>query len=172
MMKASISLMDKIVEDCAGPLVESGYAKMRGFSFQRDTGENVLLVAFQQSKDKPLDGLRFTVNLGVMNKALAAEQELSLTKLSAFDCHLQTRLGNVMPCMNDRWWVLNNSTLIDVSTEVVGAITTWAVPYLDRYKTNADLVTLWSSGSSPGLTAKTRDDYLKSLIRLSSLAAR
>jgi hypothetical protein len=77
---------------------------------------------------------------------------------------LGQRIGILMPGRPDKWWEISEATPVDaLASEVSGVIATEGAPYVLRYLNANDLVALWESGKSPGLTETQRVRYLEKL---------
>jgi hypothetical protein len=80
------------------------------------------------------------VNLGVYFPAVAelvGDQPLRSAP-SEMHCHLRQRIGFLMPDPGDFWWeVRYGSPLLEVADEVLAAVTTLAIPWLDAHSTYA-----------------------------------
>ena len=145
-----------------------GYRKSSA-SFQRAIGDVVHLVEVQGSSANVADDARFTINIGVFAPALDYEDVREFTKASISEAHWRMRLGDLLPSRQDLWWRV--SSLGDAeaaAVEIRELIERSALPTLARLPDLTSLVSVWKSGSSPGLT----DGYrVKLLSRLPTSAA-
>ena len=134
-------------------LKDAGYTK-RGTSFSSAKDGNVRIVAFQRSSASSASAIKFTVNLGVISSELLRrwDPEKDPSKASIWDTHIRERIGALMPARRDRWWTVTSSSVAAVVDEVVNLIATLAIPFLQQHSRDSDLVALWKTGRSPGLT--------------------
>ena len=93
------------------------------------------LISFQANKWSTAEELTFTVNLSVIDRALA-EQELgrgakpTATGIYWFE-HRHERLGLLLADPQDRWWpVLSDAPTSTVAADVVRAIADHGLPWL------------------------------------------
>jgi Domain of unknown function (DUF4304) len=126
---------------------------------------NVAILAFQRSNDSTSKAIKFTINLGIVCGALLDPEGLSLAKARDVDGHLRQRIGAFLPDHPDKWWVIDESTNVQQLTkEIADLVVEKAAPFLLRYVKFDELLTLWQSGQSPGLTEGARVRYLDELI--------
>jgi hypothetical protein len=125
---------------------------------------NAGLIEFQKSTKSSRDKIIFTVNLAVICGALLEPGQPSLEKARCTNAHLRQRIGMLMPGRQDKWWEISESTAVDALTsEVSEVIASDGAPFVVRYLDVNELVALWASGKSPGLTETQRVRYLEKL---------
>jgi len=139
---------------------------LRGTVFRNALAGNVSIIEFHKSRDSSADAIKFTVNLGVISGELLRrwDHELDILKENVWSAHLRSRIGEFLSTPQDLWWIIADD--VDTPTieaEVCDLITSEAVPFLSRHATDADLVRLWRTGQSPGLTEGQRDRNLGQL---------
>jgi hypothetical protein len=123
---------------------------LRALGFKGSGGRYVLpdderwqLVAFQGNRYNRADRVSFTVNLTAADKAKWAQtraDQMWLPEQPTGNSHFPVdkmiliRLGNLLPPLGeDRWWdVTPDRTTAPVSSEVLGAIETFGIPWLQK----------------------------------------
>jgi hypothetical protein len=145
--------------------------KVEAFGFRRRdnllriTGQgNSGLIEFQRSTKNSKERLLFTVNLAVVCGELLEPDEPPVDKARSPNGHLRERIGRLLPVRQDKWWEITVRTDSNaLAAEVSELIAREAVPYVVRFLDTKELVALWRSGMSPGLTEFQRNRYLGSL---------
>lgn len=144
-----------------------GFAR-RGHRFARWVGRNCELVDFQRSPHSTDSRYEFYVNLGVLSGAIYVF-ELGVrppTIPSAEAVHWSIRLGRLLPRRVDWGWAIENTGQIsDLATEVVSAIESHGILWLDKHISDQDLLEVWSRMLDTHATGDIRP-----LLRLSVLA--
>lgn len=156
----------RIVNAAAALLTAHGFKKRRtAFRNAHDDG-NVSIVEFQKSRDSLADAVKFTVNLGVISGELLRrwDGELDISKETVWSAHLRSRIGDFLSPPQDLWWIIaDGADTRTIEAEVCDLITSEALPFLSQHSTDADLVRLWRTGQSPGLTEGQRERNLAQL---------
>lgn len=152
----------------APPLRLRGFSR-RGQSFTRWDRKNCQVINFQVWKERSTDSTTvFTVNLGVFSGALFwFETGLMKPKKSPSVeiCHWRTRLGNLLPDRQDKWWSIEqDSEIPSISEEILSAMEAHALPVLGHLDRDEALRELWLTGSSPGLNDFERLKHLSALL--------
>jgi Domain of unknown function (DUF4304) len=131
----------------------AGYTK-RGTSFRIENDGNIRIIDFQRSAESSASAIKFTVNLGVISGELLRkwDPEKDLSKEGIWGAHLRERIGALTPAKEDRWWTVTSLPVADIKEEVADLLATLAIPFLRQHARDSDLVTLWKTGRSPGLT--------------------
>ncbi|MGV3455588.1 MAG: DUF4304 domain-containing protein [Sphingobium phenoxybenzoativorans] len=134
-------------------LKDAGFTK-RGTSFRIESGGNVQIIDFQRSSDSSASAIKFTVNLGVISGELLRkwDPEKVLSKEGVWSAHLRERIGALTPAKEDKWWTVTSFPVANIKEEVANLIATLAVPFLRQHAHDSDLIALWQTGRSPGLT--------------------
>lgn len=134
-------------------LKDAGYTK-RGTGFRSDKDGNIRIVDFQRSSESSASAIKFTVNLGVISSELLRrwDPEKDPSKEGIWGAHLRQRLGALTPANEDKWWTIMPSSDATIRDEIVDLIATLAIPFLQQHSYDSDLIALWKTGRSPGLT--------------------
>lgn len=134
-------------------LRDAGYSK-RGTCFRIKSDGNVGMIDFQRSSDSSASAIKFTVNLGVVSGELLRrwDPEKDLMKEGISGAHLRERIGVLMPEKEDRWWTVTSLPVAAIKAEVANLIATLVVPFVRQHAHDSDLIALWRTGRSPGLT--------------------
>jgi len=134
-------------------LKDAGYTK-RGTGFRGEKDGNIRIVDFQRSSESSASAIKFTVNLGVISGELLRrwDPEKAPSKEGIWGAHLRERIGALMPANEDRWWTVTSSPAAAIGEEVADLIATLVIPFLQEHSRDSDLVALWKTGRSPGLT--------------------
>lgn len=158
------SEMNEAVAGILSLLTPMGFKKSGNLA-RLIAGSNAAIVAFQRSKDSTSEAIKFTVNLAIVCGALLDPEGVALAKARDIDGHLRQRIGAFLPGHPDQWWIIDKSTNVQqLIKEVAGLVLEKAAPFLLRYVKSDELVSLWQSGESPGLTEAARARYLDELI--------
>jgi hypothetical protein len=155
----------RIVNAAAALLTAHGFKK-RGTAFRNAHDGNVSIVEFQKSRESSADAVKFTVNLGVISGELLRrwDDELDISKETVWSAHLRSRIGDFLSTPQDFWWIIaDGADTRTIEAEVCDLITSEALPFLSQHSTDADLVRLWRTGQSPGLTEGQRERNLAKL---------
>jgi|SRR5882762_3458305 len=153
--------LDRIIEITAAEVAPLGFAR-RGTILRKFSQGNSGIIEFQKSIKNSGDKLLFTVNLAVICGELLEPEQPQLDKARSLDAHLRQRIGMLLSSRPDKWWEV--SAAIDVSAlanEISSLIFNEAAPYIERYLDTGELIALWESGKSPGLTETQRVKYLE-----------
>lgn len=160
-----------IFEDSLERIVVTTYQKLQAQGFRRRGATiraiahgNAALIEFQKSAKSSRECIEFTVNLGVICGELLDQDQSSIAAAKIVDAHVRRRIGEFLPGRPDKWWVLNDRTDINaVAAEISDLITSQGAPYLLGLLEIGELIALWETGESPGLTEIQRVKYLKEL---------
>lgn len=152
-------------------MVETTSKKVNGLGFHRQGSilrvvrhNSAGIIEFQKSTKSSGDKILFTVNLAVICGALLEPDQPSLEKARSTEAHLRQRIGMLMPGRPDQWWEISESVEVGaLASEVSEVIATEGAPYVARYLDVNELVALWETGKSPGLTETQRMRYLTRL---------
>lgn len=153
-------LANKIRNFLGDALKAAGFQKKGKNGFLRQCEDVLQFIEFQKSVKTSDSSLTFSINLGVYSQRLAREGE----KPEVASCHWRTRLGNLMPAPQDRWWdVESEDDAGKASREVLSLLTDYGLPMLDQISSTSRLKELWRKNQSPGLTQFQRQEYLRML---------
>ena len=165
-------MMPRAVLDTAlGQVVEITAKKVEKLGFRRQGSilrilkqGNAGIIEFQKSTSNNSNRIFFTVNLAVICGVLLEPDQPSLEKARSMNAHLRQRIGMLMPGRPDKWWEISEASTVGIlASEVSEVIATEGAPYVVRYLDVNELVALWESGRSPGLTETQRVRYLEKL---------
>ena len=155
--------LDLVIDETAKKICGLGFRR-RGSLLRAVSQGNAGLVEFQKSTKSSADHILFTVNLAVVCGALLEPEQSSLEKVRSPEAHLRQRVGMLMPGRPDKWWEIRNGVDVGaLADEVSTLIATDAAPYVARYLDPGELIALWETGQSPGLTETQRVRYLEKL---------
>jgi hypothetical protein len=134
-------------------LKAAGYTK-RGASFRNESDGNVRIIDFQRSSESSALAIKFTVNLSVISGELLRkwDPEKDVAKEGVWGAHLRERIGALTLANEDRWWTVTSVPVAGIKEEVADLIATLVVPFLQQHARDSDLIALWKTGRSPGLT--------------------
>ena len=150
----------ELVRTIALKLKDRGFTR-NGVKLQVKSDRNFGIIEFQRSTSSSAEGLRFTVNLGII---LGDLLDRSTRTPGMMFAHVRQRLGHLMPDPSDRWWQLDAATQVDtLAGELASALIESGVPFIERYLKTQEVVSLWESGRSPGLTETQRNRLLTRL---------
>ena len=124
------------------------------------------MIGFQRSTASTANAIKFTVNFGVISKELLRrwDPDRDINKELISTAHLRERIGTLMLDRTDHWWTINlDSSFPEVANNVSGLIIELVVPWLEKYASDANLLALWRSGQSPGLTDGRREQLIVEL---------
>jgi hypothetical protein len=122
------------------------------------------IIEFQKSTTSSNDCIRFTINLALACGALLEPDQPTLEKIRSPEAHLRLRIGMLMPGRPDMWWEIKDAADVsELAEEISTLIATAGAPYVVRYLDRKELISLWESGQSPGLTESQRVRYLHRL---------
>ena len=125
---------------------------------------NAAIINFQRSRWNSSESIAFTVNLSVVCGLLLDPDRVSVKTAKEYEGHLRKRIGWFMPDRRDKWWEISCATkAVVISADIANLIVQTAVPYLERHVRTEDLVDLWKSGESPGISEHLRVKYLATL---------
>jgi len=151
-------IRNRIRESLAPPLLDHGFHG-RSSTFSREVGDVVHLIQLQPADDNSPAGARFTVNVAVWVPKLASTPTASVA-----DAHWTVRLGQLDPDNTIQWWQADDFDMADAAArDMVLRIQADAIPALERLGSTRDLLALWKTGSSPGLTRLQADRFRQRL---------
>ncbi len=152
------ALLDGIGRD----LKTHGFTK-RGNAFQRVASGNSAIVEVQRSQSSTSGTIRFTINVGIVCGRLLDEYQPDVDKAGSMQAHLRMRIGALQPEPIDQWWDLDGATDIGILGTQLRPLLDVATHFLLDHADDAQLVALWESGQSPGLTDGQRQRMLSEL---------
>lgn len=125
-----------------------GYRK-RGRSLVLDTGDLFHVINFQGSQWGSADSGQFTINLGVIwpffhEKYLSQPMPPNPASAKPSVAH---RIGFLLPQNEDIWWPVHRNTRTDLlAAEMQCVLSNFALPFLKRFGTVAQLVSELQNG--------------------------
>jgi Domain of unknown function (DUF4304) len=159
-----------LFRDMVSKIIAPGLKQYRfsgkGFTFYHLSESNWGLIGFQKSKKEDPEKLNFTVNLGVASGRLLKffSPPALRKKPEIWDCHWRIRLGLLING-SDIWWTIERGTSIDeLGKELLSLLINLAIPEINYYIKDTNLINLWLSERSPSLTEFQRLLYLSVLI--------
>jgi hypothetical protein len=148
-----VTVLQRLQEALAG----LGF-KRCGSTFRKESGDVVHLVSLQSSQSSTASTLRFTINLAVSVPRLGGQTD------DVWSAQWRERIGAVMPDPRDRWWNVSSPREAEaVAQEMAEALVEYGLPAQGHISSAADLLRLWESGKSPGLTAVQAARYVDQL---------
>jgi hypothetical protein len=136
----------------ASLLVPLGYRR-RGMIFSRKTCDMIHMVGLQSSQDSTREVVIVTVNLAAVSVPLADALWGATRRLSVWDAHWDYRLGHLTPYRADKWWSVRSPEEAEaLGDEIAVLLRDYGLPALASVETSAQLLALWRSGWSPGIT--------------------
>jgi len=167
-MKPSEKFNQLVSKGVAPLLKEHGFVRS-GLNFRREGDDTIALITIQKSRKSSKDHILFTINLGIASRLLLRFYlvKYGVTKLSLEDCHWRRRLGLLTAAEEDVWWsIVEETSIDDLGKLLCGYIEKFAIPEIDRYRSDRSLCDLWLTGRSPGLTNYQRLMNLTVLIKV------
>jgi len=156
---ATATLKATILKGLQDSLERFGFKK-RGSTFHREVGDVIHLVSLQASQSSSASTLRVTVNLAVAVPILGGQRD------DVWSAQWRERIGTLLPEAQDRWWNVSSSQEAEaVAQEITKFLAQYGLPAQARVSSTADLLQLWESGKSPGLTAVQASQYVDQLRR-------
>lgn len=153
-------------------LHQAGFSQSHS-QFRQRVHENWILLNFQRSSSSIPSTPHFTINLGVYSSVLATvfpsfrmRSDPTVIPLE-IDGHWRVRVGQLLPTPRDIWWSFTTESLALCIEDVQSHLTTYAIPALQQYSSDATLRALWTTGSRLGLDSEVvRLEYLSLLSKV------
>ncbi len=164
-LKSAASNYKGLIGDISLALRPLGFRRSQSL-LVRELGDAKILVEFQRSRRSTRDTVLFCINVAVSIDALRGV-DMAHRKPTIDDADWRIRLGAEPG--SDHWWSVNDSPINPTKGQIVELIVR-LMPELERLAQPANLLTLWKSGSSPGLTNVQRDARLHMLAALDILS--
>jgi hypothetical protein len=150
-------IVDRIVRDMFVVLKPLGYGKS-GTLFRCFRSDVTLMVQLQKDRSSTEESLRFTLNLAIAVNDLVRYNLVPpklLKQVSVADAHAQWRIGFLSPEYRDMWWEVTATTDADeLSAGVVGSLSKYGLPVLERYASREAILTAWRSGDCLSLAQR------------------
>lgn len=152
-----------------GQLLKSEGFYKKGETFYIQTEGNWGIINFQKSRDSTKVESKFTINLGVWSKNVAASlDDVAYDKPEIEVCHWSKRVGFLLPQNRDFWWIVSETTPLDekLIDELKDIVKTKAIPEIKNHASDESLKNDWISGHSEGITEFQRYSYLTALLSI------
>jgi hypothetical protein len=144
---------------CAGLGFRTSGSRMRMLD-----GQNCAVIELQKGKYRDADELEFTAKFGVICRKLIFEDNFDIKKSKIIDAQLRVDAGYFCKERSVNWWCIDGNTdSKELIIEVTDLVVNKGVPFLKKYLSESNLVDLWDSGISPGMTDRERVRYLSIL---------
>ena len=151
-----------LIGGIASTLRPYGFAK-RGNAFRLLSDDNTAIIHVQRSQWSTGNTIHFTLNAGVVCGRLLDDFETDVSKAGIWDAQLRERIGAFLPKREDKWWTIDMDTQPDVMFAEIESLLRPAVQFVVEHLSDAQLISLWETGASPGLTDGQRQRYLREL---------
>jgi Domain of unknown function (DUF4304) len=121
------------------PVLKELHFRKRRHAFNRTVEPDGLIhvISFQMGAFWSSPYGRFTINLGVRLPGVAepgfdAPTDRAGRFINEYNCHLRTRVGELLPQHQDTWWPLDTPA-DELAATITSAITGYALPWLARF---------------------------------------
>ena len=134
-------LIDAAIQPLAQLLRNEGFRRS-GRRFHRDIGESRVFLEVQASQWNREAKASFTINLAAFTPEVARKlgKAVGAPPKSERGCTWLERIGFTTPSRLDTWWnVYDQSSVAQVSEEVVQVVRTYALPWLEAAATRDGL---------------------------------
>jgi hypothetical protein len=153
---------DQVIVGMDEKLRPLGFRK-RDRTWRRPCDGNMAVIEVQRNKWNTKNNIGFTVNTGVICGVLLEDWQPPIGKAREVDAHLRKRLGRYAIIPRDIWWTIKPGTRSSAIIRQLAPLLNKADSFLLGHSRTADLINLWRTGVSPGLTEKQREQYLNEL---------
>lgn len=132
-----------MIIDSLQPLLKLHGFKKKGLKWNRERGDFVDVITFQEAKHSTAESPVFTINMGVFVASFfeAIWNKQLMTFASEADCIIRLRLGDLMQNRLygnafDQWWTLSGDldNVESIKKEIHLAISEKAIPFLDSFR--------------------------------------
>ena len=148
----------QLVADELRPTFKARGFRQKGLTFYRHIGENFGIVQLQKNRGSTATCVEFTINLGVFSARVqrALAQIMWVPEVAAVPtepaCHLQERIGLLMPEARDVWWTISERTAVPELGETVrSALDKYGFPFVDARDSDEGLRDHWLQQGPEGL---------------------
>jgi hypothetical protein len=149
--QSDVNLDEWLEQSIHSLLHDRGFAR-RSRRWFKQFDDNIALVEVQRSADSRPGHLKFVVNLGIWNKALARSlgSPTVIGRPKWMDCQVSVRLGEIGGSHAERWWVLHgNYQDAETAAELCNALQDEGIPFLQRYSSREGFRQFWSAQRGP-----------------------
>jgi hypothetical protein len=148
-----------VLDQINSVLKPEGFRKTAN-TFSANKNDVVLFVQLQSSSKTVRTMLVATVNFGIVSLVIA-EKEGIKSKVKFLDSHWRERIGFFLPKPFDKWWeIQSEQEAVAAGLEISQIIEKQTLPKLYTLSSTNNLVALWQSGRSPGMTEFQRKNLL------------
>jgi hypothetical protein len=159
----SESALQELIGEVSAVLLPAGYRKADR-TFCLFAQGNCGIIAFQKSVANSEHITKFTVNVGVVCGRLSTGLLRDRLRCSLSDAHVRSRIGNLCPTPEDVWWAVSDGEeWLRTKMEVISMIRRLGMPFIQEFINTKNIIRLWKSGKSPGLTDTQRKRFLEVL---------
>lgn len=165
-------LFTQFLKSLKPTLHQAGFSQSHSRFCQR-VHENWALLNFQRSSSSTAQVPHFTINIGVYSSVLATVfpsfrmRSNPTLKPLEIDAHWRIRVGQLLPTPQDTWWIFTAESLTPCIADVQYHLTTYVIPTLEQYSSDAALCELWTTRSRLGLDSEVvRLEYLSLLAKV------
>lgn len=151
-----------VIDGILAILKPHGFAK-RGTSYRHLAAGNAAILNVQRSQGSNNEVILFTLNAGVISGRLLDGFGPELAKAGVFDAHLRERIGAFLSPPEDKWWDIDATTNAAALLTELTPLLEAAARYLLANLPDQQLIALWETGRSPGLTEGQRQRNLRDL---------
>jgi hypothetical protein len=142
------SPIDEIVGEHLHPLLAPLGFKRRRKAWNRRAGTIVQVIDLQAAKSNSSERSDFTINIGVFSARVfeAVWQRSTPEFVKGTDCTLRLRIGDLqeggeLAVLKDTWWCIDDTHALDeVGKDVVAAVKSKAVPFLNRVQSDESIL--------------------------------
>lgn len=142
----------QLLKNIQHTLKEHGYTRKAGI-FYKKFKDNWGIIGFQKSRSSSNEfGIKFTINFGVYSEAVAEllDPARVKSKPGIWDSQWGQRIGYLLPCDDDKWWILDEKTSIEsLEKEIQDCLLYKAIPEIDKYILNDHLLDFWVMNQLP-----------------------
>ena len=148
-------------------LASEGFRRKKS-TYMKKSDCYLYLMNWQISNDDLPGEIKFTINTGIHDLKLAKILEEEALP-DVWDCHLNERIGFLMPEQDDKWWILKVTFPVPhhLTDEMLGVAKKYVLPFFLKFTNSEDLRKMWETGMAPGQTDRQRLYFLELLRRAS-----
>lgn len=146
-------------------LASEGFRRKKS-TYVKKSDYYLYFVNWQISNDDLPGKIKFTINIGVHDLTLAKILEADAFP-DVWDCHLNERIGFLMPEQDDKWWIVEVISPVSdhLSDEMLSVVKKYVLPYFSKFSKSEDLREMWATGIAPGQTDRQRLYFIELLAK-------
>lgn len=163
MIEGTKIFLRNLLECLHSSMKENGFKKKNNIFYKKNE-KYWFVIHFQLSKDDVGKKIKFTINIGVHNIKLEFLDGGGNNNIpDIWKCHLRQRIGFFLPLKEDKWWICetDSAALYSVCAELCDDMNNFVFPYFNNYSSDEDILSLWKSENSPGLTKMQRISFIE-----------